>query len=47
MPGEKYLPEFKVYVSGYEESIFRIEWMRFETDCRLPDIVKNLPHIAF
>jgi hypothetical protein len=47
MHGEKYLPEFKMYVSGYEDSIYRIEWMRFEPDCPLPDIVKTIPHVAF
>jgi hypothetical protein len=44
---ERYLPAFKMYVSGYENSVYKIEWMRFEPDCPLPDIVKNVPHIAF
>jgi hypothetical protein len=44
---ERYLPEFKMYVSGYEDSIYRIEWMRFEPDCPLPDIIKTIPHVAF
>jgi hypothetical protein len=47
MPAEKYLPQFRMYVSGYEDSIYRIEWMRFESDCPLPEIVKNIPHVAF
>ena len=47
MPGETYLPQFKVYVSGCEDSPYRIEWMRFEPDCPLPDIVKTVPHVAF
>jgi hypothetical protein len=46
-PGERYLPEYKVYVSGYEESDYKIEWMRYEPDCPLPDIVRSIPHIAF
>ena len=45
--GEVYLPEYKVYHSGYEESEFGIERMRYEEDCRLPELVKNMPHIAF
>jgi len=45
--GEHYLDEFKMYVSGYETSPFGIEWMRFEEDCPLPEIVKTVPHIAF
>ena len=45
--GETYLPRFGMYVSGYETSPFGIEWMRFEPDSPLPDLVKNLPHVAF
>jgi len=44
---EEYLPEFKMYVSGYESSPYHIEWMRFEADCPLPELVKTVPHIAF
>jgi len=46
-PGETYLPRFKMYVSGCEDSVYRIEWMRFEADCPLPEIVKTIPHVAF
>ena len=46
-PGEKYLPEHGVHCSGYETSPFGIEWMRFEPDSPLPDLIKNVPHIAF
>ncbi|MFA8435352.1 MAG: hypothetical protein ACEPOZ_12610 [Marinifilaceae bacterium] len=45
--GERYLPQFKMYISGYESSEFNIEWMRFEPDAPFPDIVKTLPHLAF
>ncbi len=46
-PGERYLPEFRMYVSGCEESAYRIEWMRFEAGCPLPEIVQTVPHVAF
>ena len=45
--GETYLEEFKMFVSGYETSPYGIEWMRFEPDCPLPELVKTMPHIAF
>jgi hypothetical protein len=45
--GEKYLPAFKLYTCGYEDSLYKIEWMRFEDDCPLPEIVKTIPHVAF
>ena len=45
--GERYLADYRVYVSGYETSAYRIEWMRFEPDCPLPELVKSVPHVAF
>jgi hypothetical protein len=45
--GEVYLKNYKVYHSGYETSEFGIEWMRYDDDCPLPEIVKTIPHIAF
>ena len=45
--GETYLKKFKVYVSGYDTSPFKIEWMRYEQDSSTPELVKTIPHIAF
>jgi hypothetical protein len=47
MPDEKYLPHLKFYVSGFSTSPFGIEWMRFEKDCPISDLIKKIPHIAF
>jgi hypothetical protein len=47
MPNERYLPHLKFYVSGFSTSPFGIEWMRFEADCPIADIIKSVPHIAF
>jgi hypothetical protein len=47
MPGERYLPHLKFYVSGFATSPFGIEWMRFDDDCPLAEIIKTVPHIAF
>ncbi|MCI0515190.1 hypothetical protein L0128_18405 [candidate division KSB1 bacterium] len=44
---ETYLEAFKTYVAGYETSPYGIEWMRFEPDAPLPELVKTVPHIAF
>lgn len=46
-PGEKYLPHLKFYKSGFEQSPFGIEWMRFDDDCPLHELVKTVPHVAF
>ncbi len=46
-PGERHLPEFGMHVSGYDTSPFRIEWMRFDPDSPMPDLVQQVPHVAF
>ena len=46
-PGEVYLPLLKIHVSGFETSPFGIEWMRFEPDCGISELVRTVPHIAF
>ncbi len=44
---ETYLEKFRVHVSGYDTSPYSIEWMRFEPDSPLPELVKTVPHVAF
>ncbi len=46
-PGERYLPHLKFYVAGFSTSPFGIEWMRFDDDCEIPEIIKTVPHVAF
>ncbi len=46
-PGERHLPHLGVYVSGFGESPYGVEWMRFEPGSRIPEIVRRLPHVAF
>ena len=47
MPDEKYIPHFNFYISGFGNSPFGIEWMRFEPDCPFPELIQTVPHIAF
>jgi hypothetical protein len=47
MPDERYLPHLKFYVSGFSTSPFGIEWMRFDDDSPISEIIKTIPHIAF
>lgn len=47
MPNEKYLPQFKFYVSGFGKSPFGIEWMRFEKDSPIDKLIQTVPHVAF
>lgn len=45
--GETYLEQFKMYASGFETSPYGVEWLRFEPDSPLPELVKTVPHVAF
>ena len=42
-----YLPHLKFSVKGFETSPFGIEWMEFDEDCPLNELIKTVPHIAF
>ncbi len=47
IPGEHYIPHLKIYVAGFDTSPFGIEWMRFEDDSPVSELVKTVPHLAF
>src|SRR5437773_12557270 len=44
---ERHVGQLGVYVSGFETSPYGIEWIRFEPRCRVPEIVRIVPRIAF
>ena len=46
-PNEVYLEKFKLHVSGFDTSPYGIEWMRFEQDSPISELIKTVPHIAF
>jgi hypothetical protein len=46
-PDEVYLPHLKIHVAGFETSPFGIEWMRFDPDCGISELVRTVPHVAF
>ncbi|HXX41228.1 MAG TPA: hypothetical protein VEI58_03065 [Chthoniobacterales bacterium] len=46
-PEERHLKHLKVFVRGFEASPFGIEWMRFEPDCEIHELIKQVPHVAF
>ncbi len=47
MPGEHYIEQFRLYVSGFPTSPYGIEWMRFEEGSPVHDLIKSVPHVAF
>jgi hypothetical protein len=46
-PGERHLPEHKVFVVGHEQSEYGLEWMRFEEGAQTPELIRRMPHVAF
>jgi hypothetical protein len=45
--GEQYLEAYRMYVSGFEASPYGVEWMRFEPDSPVSELIRTVPHIAF
>ncbi len=46
-PGERHLPGLGIFVCGFAESPYGIEWMRFEEGCAVSELVRTVPHVAF
>ncbi len=46
-PGEVYLEEFKMHVSGFAASPYGVEWMRFEAGSPVSELIRTVPHVAF
>jgi hypothetical protein len=46
-PGERYIEHLKIHVPGFDTSPYGIEWMRFDPDCPISELVRTVPHIAF
>ena len=44
---ETHLKPFGLHVSGFSTSPYGVEWMRFENDSPLHELIRSVPHIAF
>ncbi len=45
--GEEYLEKYGMFVVGFDTNPYGIEWIRFEPQSPLPELVKQVPHVAF
>ena len=45
--GEVYLPQFKLFVGGFSTSPYGIEFMRYEDDSPVNELIITNPHVAF
>ncbi len=46
-PDERRIPGIGMLVSGYDTSPFGIEWMRFEEESPVHELIQRVPHLAF
>jgi hypothetical protein len=44
---ETYLEKYGLFCTDHESNPYGIQWMRYEADSPLPEIVKTVPHLAF
>jgi hypothetical protein len=44
---ETHLKHLKLFVVSHQKREFGVEWMRFEADATVPDLVRRVPHVAF
>lgn len=35
------------FVTDYSQSSSRVEWLRCESECALPEMLQTMPHVAF
>ncbi|WP_270690100.1 hypothetical protein [Aeromonas sp. D3] len=47
LPAETYNPSLKMHATGYFESPYAMEWMEFDKDSPLPEIIRTQPHIGY
>lgn len=45
--GEHYIAAYKLFVQGFETSPYGVEWMRFEPDSPVSELIRTVPHVAF
>ena len=47
LPEADHIAELKVTASGFAESPYGVEWMKFDPGCPMPELVRTVPHVAF
>ena len=46
-PGEVFLENLGMHVSGFGTSPYGVEWMRFESESPIHELIQRVPHVAF
>ena len=45
--GEEHLEEYGLHVTGFSTSPYGVEWMRFDPESPISELVRTVPHVAF
>lgn len=47
VPGMIHVRHLKIWCTDHESNLFGIQWMKYDSDCSLPELVKTVTHVAF
>ncbi|WP_373959515.1 hypothetical protein [Vibrio gigantis] len=47
LPGDTHVAALKMHATGYFETPYAMEWMNFDEDSSLPEVIKTQPHIGY
>jgi len=45
--GMVYIEHLKIYATDHGSNPFGIQWMKYENECRIPELVRKVAHVAF
>ena len=45
--GMTYLEDIKTAITDFAASPFAIEWLKFDADSPMPELIQKMPHVAF
>lgn len=47
LPGMVHLKHLKIWATDHQSNPFGIQWMKYDSDNDLPELVKTVTHVAF
>ena len=45
--GETYSADSKLFITDIDSHPYRVEWLRFESGSPMPQLIQDVPHVAF
>jgi len=47
VPGMIHIRHLNIWATDHESNPFYIQWMKYDEDCTLPELVRTVTHVAF